>query len=60
MKLSVEEFFQRVRDDFPYAVDGGIERVVHTVLEALEGHISEGEWNHLKSGLPNSLASVLP
>ncbi|WST42721.1 DUF2267 domain-containing protein [Streptomyces sp. NBC_01167] len=60
VKLSVEEFFQRVRDDFPYAVDGGIERVVHTVLEALEGHISEGEWNHLKSGLPNSLASVLP
>ncbi|WUF98152.1 DUF2267 domain-containing protein [Streptomyces sp. NBC_00467] len=30
------------------------------MLEALERHISEGEWNHLKSGLPKSLASVLP
>ncbi|MDX3263066.1 DUF2267 domain-containing protein [Streptomyces sp. NPDC093228] len=60
VKLSGEEFLQRVRDDFPYAVDGGIERVVHTVLEALERHVSEGEWDHLKSGLPKSLASVMP
>lgn len=60
MKLSGEEFLQRVREDFPYAVDGGIERVVHTVLEALERHVSEGEWDHLRSGLPNSLAFVLP
>ncbi|GHD92833.1 hypothetical protein GCM10010508_47230 [Streptomyces naganishii JCM 4654] len=33
---------------------------VRTVLEVLERHVSEGEWDHLKSGLPNSLASVLP
>ncbi|MEU5660464.1 DUF2267 domain-containing protein [Streptomyces sp. NPDC047737] len=60
VKLSGEEFFQRVRDDFPYAVDGGIETVVRTVLESLKRYVSEGEWNHLKSGLPHSLAVVLP
>ncbi|MFE4216201.1 DUF2267 domain-containing protein [Streptomyces sp. NPDC056844] len=60
VKLSGEEFFQRVRDDFPYAVDGGIETVVHTVFEALKRYVSEGEWDHLKSGLPNSLATVMP
>ncbi|WP_329204140.1 DUF2267 domain-containing protein [Streptomyces sp. NBC_00683] len=60
VKLSGEDFFQRVRDDFPYAVDGGIEKVVRTVLEALKRYVSEGEWDHLKSGLPNSLAAVLP
>ncbi|MFC8225107.1 DUF2267 domain-containing protein [Streptomyces sp. NPDC057287] len=60
VKLSGEGFFQRVRDDFPYAVDGGIETVVRTVLEALKRYVSEGEWDHLKSGLPNSLAAVLP
>lgn len=60
VKLSGEDFFQRVRDDFPYAVDGGIETVVRTVLEALKRYVSEGEWDHLKSGLPNSLAAVLP
>ncbi|MET8175674.1 DUF2267 domain-containing protein [Streptomyces clavifer] len=60
VKLSGEEFFQRVRDDFPYSVDGGIETVVRTVLEALKRYVSEGEWDHLRSGLPNSLAAVLP
>ncbi|MFG2592587.1 DUF2267 domain-containing protein [Streptomyces sp. NBC_01166] len=60
VKLSGEEFFQRVRDDFPYAVDGGIETVVRSVLEALKRYVSEGEWDHLKSGLPNSLAAVVP
>ncbi|MFD6278040.1 DUF2267 domain-containing protein [Streptomyces sp. NPDC060209] len=60
VKLSGEDFFQRVRDDFPYAVDGGIETVVRTVLEALKRYVSEGEWDHLKSGLPNSLAAVMP
>ncbi|MFD5876897.1 DUF2267 domain-containing protein [Streptomyces sp. NPDC060322] len=60
VKLSGEEFFQCVRDDFPYAVDGGIETVVRTVLESLKRYVSEGEWDHLKSGLPNSLAVVMP
>ncbi|MFF2189873.1 hypothetical protein [Streptomyces sp. NPDC058155] len=30
------------------------------VLESLKRYVSEGEWDHLKSGLPNSLAAVLP
>lgn len=60
VKTSGEDFLQCVRDDFPYAVDGGIESVVRTVLESLRRHVSEGEWDHLRSGLPNSLAGVLP
>ncbi|MFD6994345.1 DUF2267 domain-containing protein [Streptomyces sp. NPDC059943] len=60
VELSGEEFFQRGKGRLPYAVDGGIETVVSTVLESLKRYVSEGEWDHLKSGLPNSLAAVLP
>ncbi|MGW3417346.1 DUF2267 domain-containing protein [Streptomyces phaeochromogenes] len=60
VKMSNEEFFARVRNEFPYAVEGGSEKLVRTVLKALERHVSAGEWQHLKSRLPNSFAALLP
>jgi uncharacterized protein (DUF2267 family) len=60
VKMSREEFFARVREEFPYAVEGGTEELVHTVLEVLKGHVSEGEWGALKARMPKSLATVLP
>ncbi|ADI05437.1 hypothetical protein SBI_02316 [Streptomyces bingchenggensis BCW-1] len=60
VKMNSEEFFRRVRADFPYAIEGDTEQLVRTVLQALERHVSEGEWNDLKARLPSSLASVMP
>lgn len=60
MKLGTEEFLERVQGDFPYAIDGGTGRLVHTVLDTLKNHISPGEWEDIKSSLPGSLAGVLP
>ncbi|MGW3645603.1 DUF2267 domain-containing protein [Streptomyces sp. NPDC000878] len=60
VKMSNEEFFARVRSEFPYAVEGGSEKQVRTVLKSLERHVSAGEWQHLKSRVPNSLAALPP
>jgi uncharacterized protein (DUF2267 family) len=60
MKMDREEFFARVRQEFPYAIEGGTEQLVRTVLRALQRHVSTGEWDDLKANLPKSLADVLP
>ncbi|MFF0065377.1 DUF2267 domain-containing protein [Streptomyces sp. NPDC005279] len=60
VKMNREEFLARVKEEFPYAVEGGTEELVHTVLEVLKGHVSEGEWGALKAHMPKSLATVLP
>jgi uncharacterized protein (DUF2267 family) len=59
-KMDREEFLARVRRQFPYSVEGGIEPLVQTVLQALRRHITQGEWKDVKSSLPKDLASVLP
>ncbi|MET7936899.1 DUF2267 domain-containing protein [Streptomyces sp. NPDC005322] len=59
VKMGREEFLERVREEFPYAVEGGTERLVHTVLQAVRPHISEGEWEDIKSVVPKDLASLL-
>src|SRR3979409_215181 len=43
MKLSREEFLERVRRDFPYDVRGGMQPLVGTVLKALQLYGTEGE-----------------
>jgi uncharacterized protein (DUF2267 family) len=35
VKLNREEFLQRVQQEFPYQVEGGMEQLVQHVLEAL-------------------------
>ncbi|GAA3828468.1 DUF2267 domain-containing protein [Streptomyces phyllanthi] len=60
VKMHREEFFARVRTEFPYAVEGGTEELVHKVLDVLKDHVSEGEWGDLKARMPKSLAAVLP
>ncbi|MFK4149384.1 DUF2267 domain-containing protein [Streptomyces sp. NPDC004065] len=59
VKMSNEEFLARVRSAFPYAVEGGSENLVRTVLNVLERHVSAGEWQHLEARLPNSFAVLM-
>lgn len=60
VKMDREEFLNRVREQFPYSVEGGTEPLVRTVLKALSLHISEGEWEDVKSSVPKDLAALLP
>jgi uncharacterized protein (DUF2267 family) len=59
MKVDREQFLGRIREEFPYDVQGGIESVVHAVLAALRRHVDDDEWEHIRSGMPKDLASVL-
>jgi uncharacterized protein (DUF2267 family) len=60
VKMRDEEFTSRIRQEFPYDVQGGIQPLTQTVLRALRGHITEGEWDDVKTSMPKELASVLP
>ncbi|MFG2888025.1 DUF2267 domain-containing protein [Streptomyces sp. NPDC048248] len=60
VKMDSAEFLGRVRRDFPYAIEGGTEQLVRTVLQVLKNHVSEGEWEDIRAGVPRSLAAVLP
>lgn len=60
MKMNRQEFLQRVQEEFPFNVDGGMERLVRTVLQVLSRHVAEGEWDDIRANLPQDLASLLP
>ena len=60
VKMHRDDFLQRVHQEFPYEVPGGTERLVDVVIEALRRHITEGEWQNVRAGLPKDLAAVLP
>jgi uncharacterized protein (DUF2267 family) len=59
-KMDREAFLDRVRREFPFEIDGGIERLTQTVLAALRQHITDGEWEDVKANFPKDLAGVLP
>lgn len=60
VKMKKEEFLERIQREFPYEVEGGLEPLVQNVLRALKGHVSEGEWEDIRSSMPRELATILP
>jgi uncharacterized protein (DUF2267 family) len=60
IKMDREAFLARIRLEFPYSIEGGIGHLVDTVLQILRQHITQGEWDHVKSTLPKDLATALP
>ena len=60
VKMDREAFLDRVRREFPFEIDGGIERLTQTVLAALRQHITDGEWEDVKANFPKDLAGILP
>jgi uncharacterized protein (DUF2267 family) len=60
VKMNREEFLARVRREFPFEVEGGVEPLVQRVLQSLRRHITDGEWEDVKSTMPKDLATVLP
>lgn len=60
VKMSRDEFLGRVRSGFGYEVEGGVEHLTRTVLGALRRHVTDGEWEDIRSAVPRELAGVLP
>jgi uncharacterized protein (DUF2267 family) len=60
MKMHRDDFLARIRDEFPFEVPGGTERLAGTTLEALRRYITEGEWQDVRASLPADLVAVLP
>jgi uncharacterized protein (DUF2267 family) len=60
VRMDRGQFMQRVRQEFRYEVDGGMEELVRTVVNALRPQISDGEWHDVKAVMPKDLATVLP
>jgi uncharacterized protein (DUF2267 family) len=56
VKMDKAAFLARISQEFTYAVDGGPQRLVETVLSAMRRHISEGQLADVKSILPKDLA----
>jgi uncharacterized protein (DUF2267 family) len=59
-KMGRDAFLHRVRREFSYAVRGDEAQLVRTVLSALRQHISDGEWEDIKSTVPREVAELLP
>jgi len=59
VKMNKEQFLDRVRHEFSYEVEGGVEPLVHTVLQALRRHVTDGEWDDIMSSMPRDLATAL-
>jgi uncharacterized protein (DUF2267 family) len=60
IKMHRDEFLARIRDEFPFEVPGGTERLAGTTLEALRRHVTDGEWEDVRASLPKDLVAVLP
>jgi uncharacterized protein (DUF2267 family) len=60
VKLNREEFLYEVRAGFPFDVEGGPATVVNTVLNALRRHVTDGEWDDVKSSMPKDLVKIMP
>lgn len=59
-KMGRSDFLARVRDDFRFEIEGGIERLIRTVLTALRPYITDGQWKDVRSSMPKELMSMLP
>ncbi|BCB90216.1 DUF2267 domain-containing protein [Phytohabitans suffuscus] len=60
VKLSLEQWLQRVHDECPLDVKGGTPRLVQAVLSALSRHVTRGEWDDVRASLPDEYSSMIP
>ncbi|MDB5161333.1 MAG: hypothetical protein JWO96_713 [Candidatus Saccharibacteria bacterium] len=60
VRMHLEDFLNRVRQEFPYRVEGDTEELVRVVLDSLSDYITEGELEDIKSNMPKDLAAILP
>jgi uncharacterized protein (DUF2267 family) len=59
VKAGREEFLRRIREEFRYDVQGGVESVVRTVIGALRRYVTDDEWDDIRASMPKDLAPIL-
>jgi uncharacterized protein (DUF2267 family) len=59
VKMDGAEFLARIRQEFPYDVEGDIELLTQTVLRALGQFVTAGEWDDITSSMPGELAAII-
>jgi uncharacterized protein (DUF2267 family) len=60
VKADRKEFLERVASELAFEVQESEEELIRKVLQALRKHITEGEWEDIKSSMPKDLRSILP
>ena len=60
VRMNRDEFLARIRNEFPFEVPGGVERLFDTVVQSLRRFITEGEWEDVRSHLPKDVVTALP
>jgi uncharacterized protein (DUF2267 family) len=58
--MTRQEFLERVRREFPFEVEGGVELLVERAVQAVRRYVTEGEWEEIRSTLTRDLAEILP
>jgi len=59
VKMDREEFLERIREEFTYEVEGGVELLVQRVVQAIRRFVTDGEWDDVLATLPRDLAGLL-
>jgi uncharacterized protein (DUF2267 family) len=59
IKMDREEFLERIREEFTYEVEGGVELLVQRVVQAVRRFVTDGEWDDVLATLPRDLAGLL-
>lgn len=57
-RMSKEEFLNRIRSEFTYAIDTSIDDLVRTVFQVLERHIAAGQWQDIRTTLPQEFSPL--
>ncbi len=60
VKMHRAEFEARVRQECPFEVEGGTERLITVVLDALKRFGTAAEWADVKANMPKQLAAAMP
>lgn len=60
IKMTREEFLQRVQQEFVFEFEGSFEELVGVVMVALSRYITDGELQDAKTVLPKDIAALLP
>lgn len=60
VKMSLDDWLARVREECPLDVKGGTPRLVQAVLFPLSRHVTPGEWADVRSSLPDEYSSMIP
>lgn len=59
IRMDREEFLKRIREEFTYDIEGGVELLVKRVAQAIRRFVSDGEWDDVLASLPRDLAGLL-